>query len=219
MMKQILASMMVLSFTGLVNAAVTLQIEQEIKVEEINGQAIKSGLIRSNLDQYQLTAGTNELEVSYYQYFDAEDGIGAHDIVRSAPVFIKTPILQDNQTYRLALMKMPQNNDQAKQFAKQPIFGLYNSQNELLMTQAGAVQSRQSIISAFLGDQEQTFKSKNMTNKQPEASYTVAAKIIPEQKQAETTNKATSASLYQLINTWQNASKEDRQKFMMWLAE
>ncbi|OTG88392.1 hypothetical protein B9T31_02460 [Acinetobacter sp. ANC 4558] len=216
MLKQISTLVVAMSLSSFVVAAVTLTTPQEIKVEEINGQPIAKKIFGSDSRQFQLKSGINDLEVSYYQYFEAENGIGAHDIVRSAPVRIKTPLLKDNETYTLALIQAPKTNDQAKAFAKQPVFGLYNNKNELLMTQEGTYQQPRGIINAVFGDQNIT-RNLNENKVQPKAVYTQNAEFL--NQKSDEVQQTTKNALNQLILSWKNANKEDRQKFMLWLAE
>jgi uncharacterized protein len=217
MLKQLLICTLLLSVNGLVSAAITIKTQQEIKVAEINGQTVAKNLFGQDSSQYQLNQGVNELEVSYSQYFDAEDGIGAHDIVRSAPVKIKTPILQDHETYTLALIDTPKTNEQAKVFAKQPIFALYNRNNELLMTQYGSNDGHQGIVNTLLDNKQSNKQNFHPTNKQPEAIYTAIANVPKDNSNPK--NKNNRSDVNQLISIWEQASKADRQKFMIWLAE
>ena len=217
MLKQLLICTLLLSVNGLVSAAITIKTQQEIKVAEINGQTVAKNLFGQDSSQYQLNQGVNELEVSYSQYFDAEDGIGAHDIVRSAPVKIKTPILQDHEIYTLALIDTPKTNEQAKVFAKQPIFVLYNRNNELLMTQYGSNDGHQGIVNTLLDNKQSNKQNFNPTNKQPEAIYTAIANVPKDNSNLKNQNNRSDVN--QLISIWEQASKADRQKFMIWLAE
>lgn len=217
MLKQLLICTLLLSVNGLVSAAITIKTQQEIKVAEINGQTVAKNLFGQDTSQYQLNQGVNELEVSYSQYFDAEDGIGAHDIVRSAPVKIRTPILQDHETYTLALIDTPKTNEQAKVFAKQPIFALYNRNNELLMTQYGSNDSHQGIVNTLLDNKQSNKQNFHLIKKQPEVIYTAIANVPKDNPNLK--NQNNSSNVNQLISIWEQANKVDRQKFMMWLAE
>lgn len=217
MLKKFLICSFLLSVNGLVSAAIILKTPAEIKIAEINGQEITKKLFGPHTSQYQLNQGVNELELSYYQYFDAEDGIGAHDIVRSAPVKMKTPILQDHESYTLVLMDAPKTNDQAKVFAKQPVFALYNENNELLMTQYGSNESHQGVVNTLLDHNESNKQNFHPTNKQPEAIYSAIANIPKDGLGRK--NQNNSGDVNQLISIWEQANKADRQKFMMWLAE
>lgn len=210
MLKQLSSVLMLMSVVGVAWADVTLKIQPEVKVEEINGQTVKQKILGNTTTNYQLNSGVNVIKVSYYEYFDAEHGIGSHDIVRSAPVYIKTPMLQDQQSYTLTLVNPPKNNDQAKAYAKKPEFALYNAKNELLMTQMGNG-ARRSIVNAILTDEDTN--TTQVTPSQPKAVYTQAAKV-PQENITTSDNK-----FNQLISAWGNASKEERKKFMLWLAD
>ena len=216
MFKQISIFAVTLSLSGFMHAAVTLKVQQEIKVEEINGQAISKKIFDSNTNIFQLNVGKNELEISYYQYFDAENGIGSHDIVRSAPVYLNTPALNDNQTYILKLINAPKTNDQAKEFAKQAIFGLYNNKNELLMTQTGTGEHKSILNMLIDGETINARKKNNGENQQNERDNKMNINDLLGVNERDLSE---SNSFNQLIVIWKNASKKDRKKFMMWLAE
>lgn len=200
MIKQLNLFVLALMMSSFVNADTLLKIQNGIIVQEINGAEVKKDLFNSYKSEYSLESGQNDLIVYYYQYFDAENGIGAHDIVKSSPVYIKTPVLRNNETYRLAMINPPKNNDDAKKYAKQPEFALYNSYNELLMTQIGG-NTKKGIIHSIFNEQK-------IDQRQPQVVYTL---IEPDIAHGDTLNH--------LLIAWKNATKEDKQKFMLWIAE
>lgn len=207
----------VLMFSTSVFSAVTINVPDEIKIEGLNGQELKGRLFGSD-NQYKLDAGENIISVRYIQYFEEHPGIGSHDIVRSGVVNIKTPILQDQQSYHLALINPPQNNDEAKSYAKQPVFGLYNANNQLLVEQKGSKTQNTGILQNLFNDSSTDLAQSKSTVKQPAATYTsqaiVATTEMTKPKDLSSTNHAS-----QLIDAWKNASKAERRAFLSWLAE
>ena len=198
-------------------SAVTITAPEEIKIEGLNGQEVKSRLFSSD-NKYNIDAGENIISVRYTQFFEEHPGIGSHDIVRSGIVNIKTPILQDQQSYRLELINPQQNHDDAKAYAKQPIVGLYNAKNQLLVEQKGSKTQNAGILQNLFTDAPTDLTQKATTVVQPAPVYTSQAVVAKAgtDKQKDLTS---SGNAQQLINTWKSASKSERQAFMAWLAE
>lgn len=215
---RIAAAAAVFLFSTSVFSAVTLTIPEEIKIVALNDQEVSSGLLRSN-QSYQLDAGVNAISVRYNEFFEHSDN--SHDILKSGVVTVKTPVLKDGETYRLALMNAPRNFDQAQAYKNQPIIGLYDAKNQLLVQQIGAQDAAKpwfgnSLLAKTVGTDNKTVTPVN----QPAAVYTQAA-TVPKVAVSQVQSKAGAASQndQQLIQLWQQASKAERQKFMSWLAE
>ena len=198
-------------------AAITLTTPEEIKIAAINGQEVNTGLFSSNKKAHQLKTGENVISVRYSQYFEENRNIGTHEIVRSNIVNIKTPLLDDNQTYYLSLIDTPENVDAARDYAKQPVFGLYNSKNQLLVKQQGAQTSSLGIVSNLFVEGESI--NRNQANIQPSPEYTAQAKLNLPKEEISTDVNVKGGQDQRLIQIWKSASKAERQKFLTWLAE
>ena len=198
---RIAATAAVFLFSTSVFSAVTVTVPEEIKIVAVNDQEVKSGLLRSN-QTYSLDAGVNAISVRYNEFFQHSDN--SHDILKSGVVTVKTPSLKDGETYRLALIQAPKDFDAAQKYKNQPIIGLYDAKNQLLVQQTGA----KDAAKPWFGNRVLT-KKLDMTTQvatpvhQPAAVYTQSADQNDQQ----------------LIQLWQKASKAERQKFMTWLAE
>lgn len=198
---RIAATAAVFLFSTSVFSAVTVTVPEEIKIVAVNDQEVKSGLLRSN-QTYSLDAGVNAISVRYNEFFQHSDN--SHDILKSGVVTVKTPSLKDGETYRLALIQAPKDFDAAQKYKDQPIIGLYDAKNQLLVQQTGA----KDAAKPWFGNRVLT-KKLDMTTQvatpvhQPAAVYTQSADQNDQQ----------------LIQLWQKASKAERQKFMTWLAE
>ena len=198
---RIAATAAVFLFSTPVFSAVTVTVPEEIKIVAVNDQEVKSGLLRSN-QTYSLDAGINAISVRYNEFFQHSDN--SHDILKSGVVTVKTPSLKDGETYRLALIQAPKDFDAAQKYKDQPIIGLYDAKNQLLVQQTGA----KDAAKPWFGNRVLT-KKLDMTTQvatpvhQPAAIYTQSADQNDQQ----------------LIQLWQKASKAERQKFMTWLAE
>lgn len=201
---------MPLRFTAIISAlvisstafsAVTVKVPEEIKIVAVNDQEVSSGLLAKS--QYKIKAGENTINVRYSGYFQHADN--SHDILKSGIVALKTPALVDGETYRLALIRAPQDFDEAQKYKDQPIFGLYNKENKLLVQQAGTKSEQKNWFSdAFFNNQSDDLTNDKATVKQTAAVQSVSASGNQEQP---------------LIHLWQQSSKAERQKFMAWLAE
>src|SRR5690606_10782832 len=132
---RITAAVVALLGSTSVFSAVTLTVPEEIKMIAVNDQEVRSGLLRSD-QTYKLDAGTNVISVRYTEFFQHNDN--SHDILKSGVVTVKTPELKDGEAYKLALINAPQDFDEAKAYKDQPIIGLYNANQQLLVQQAGA---------------------------------------------------------------------------------
>ena len=198
---RIAATAAVFLFSTPVFSAVTVTVPEEIKIVAVNDQEVNSGLLRSN-QTYSLDAGINAISVRYNEFFQHSDN--SHDILKSGVVTVKTPSLKDGETYRLALIQAPKDFDAAQKYKNQPIIGLYDAKNQLLVQQTGA----KDAAKPWFGNRVLT-KKVDMTTQaatpvnQPSAVYTQSADQNDQQ----------------LIQLWQKASKVERQKFMTWLAE
>ena len=198
---RIAATAAVLLLSTSVFSAVTVTVPEEIKIVAVNDQEVSSGLLRSN-QTYTLDSGVNAISVRYNEFFQHSDN--SHDILKSGVVTVKTPSLTDGETYRLALIQAPKDFEAAQKYKDQPIIGLYDAKNQLLVQQAGS----KDAAKPWFGNRMLT-KKVDMTTKaaapvnQPAAIYT----------------QSVDQNDQQLIQLWQKASKAERQKFMTWLAE
>ena len=214
------AAALMLSSAGF--AAVTLTVPEEIKIVAVNDQEVTGGLFRST-EKYKLDAGENVLTVRYSEFFQHADN--SHDILKSGVAAIRTPSLIDGQEYRLGLVNAPKDFDAAQKYKDQPIFGLYDKSNQLLVQQAGAKKEQKSIFSnGVLGNAVDFTKKEAVPESQPAPVYaqSVAVKptnvVSPVAASKNVTINENGAD-QQLIQLWQKASKAERQKFMSWLAE
>ncbi|CAM4300233.1 DUF2057 family protein [Acinetobacter pragensis] len=201
---------MPLRFTAIISAlvisstafsAVTVKVPEEIKIVAVNDQEVSSGLLAKS--QYKIKAGENTINVRYSGYFQHADN--SHDILKSGIVALKTPALVDGETYRLALIHAPQDFDEAQKYKDQPIFGLYNKENKLLVQQAGTKSEQKNWFSDALFNNQ----SDDLTNDKAVVNQTAAIQSV----------SASGNQEQPLIHLWQQSSKAERQEFMAWVAE
>lgn len=199
-------------------SAVTITAPEEIKILAVNDQEVNTGLFRSESNVYKLDAGSSDISVRYIQYF--EHMSGEHDIVKSGVVTLKTPSLQDNETYKLALINAPKKFEDAKKYAQQPTIALFDKKQQVLVQQTGANTEQKPWLSRsmFGGALDLTQKNATPAN-QPPAVYTQAVTNPQSSAQQIATNTKSNAIAVdqQLIELWKKADKTERQKFMSWL--
>ena len=160
-------------------SAVTIAVPEEIKLLAVNDQEIRSGLF-SSAQQVKVNAGENVINLRYQQYFEHHNG--AHDILKSGVITLKTPILQDGENYRLALVNPPKDFDAAKEFKDQPSVGLYNQKNQLLVQQTGAkANSTGWLGGSWLNKTADTTQNECSCDKSASAAvlHTTAALVLP----------------------------------------
>lgn len=201
-----------LMVSGSVFSAVTVTAPEKIKILAVNDQEVNTGLFRSENNAYKLDAGSSSISLRYIQYF--EHMSGEHDIVKSGVVTLKTPNLQDNQTYQLALVNAPKTFEDAKKYAEQPTVALYDQKQQVLVQQTGANTEQKPWLSRsmFGGAVDLTQKNVKAPVNQPPAVYAAPQVTAQLSTQASAVDK-------QLIELWKKADKTERQKFMSWVAE
>ncbi|MCU4529476.1 DUF2057 domain-containing protein [Acinetobacter sp. P1(2023)] len=209
-----------LLLSGSVFSAVTITAPEEIVILAVNGQEVNSGLFRSSKNNYKVDAGEASLSVRYQEYFEHLNG--EHDIIKSGVVTIQTPALQDGQTYKLRMVDAPKQFEQAKKYAEQPTVALYSANNQLIVKQTGANNEAKPWFATGLLGKVTDFTTKS-SKSQPEAVYasakpTSAQVVVPTATSMAVTGGAQTND-QRLVETWQKASKAERQKFMAWLAE
>ena len=204
-----------LMVSGSVFSAVTVTAPEEIKILAVNDQEVNTGLFRSENNAYKLDAGSSSISLRYIQYF--EHMSGEHDIVKSGVVTLKTPNLQDNQTYQLALVNAPKTFEDAKKYAEQPTVALYDQKQQILVQQTGANTEQKPWLSRSMFGGAVDLTQKNVKAPVNQAPAVYAAPQVT----AQTVQLSTQASAVdkQLIELWKKADKTERQKFMSWVAE
>ena len=195
-------------------SAVTITAPEEIKILAVNEQEVSTGLFRSENNHYKVDAGENSISVRYNQYFEHLNG--EHDIVKSGVVTLKTPILKDGENYRIDLVNAPKDFEAAKKYAEQPVIGLFDFNNRLIVQQTGAnTEQKPWLGKGIFGKVTDLTQKKSTPLNQPAPIYvqTTATQISqPIVASLNTTDQ-------QLIQLWKQSNKAERQKFMTWLAE
>lgn len=221
MFKQLAASIALISLSLSTFAEVIVKAPEEIIVVAINDQEIRNSLFSGKDKVYKLDDGQHKISVQYKQLFNPL--YTTHEVVRSGIVTLSTGQLSNGQ-YELVLINPPQDVDQGKAFAEQPVIGLRNAQGQVVAQQAGANSKAKSWFgSGFLGsvlDLREDKEDTSVASGAPIAA--LPATPQPATTVAISTNTATvsaSGRDQQLIELWKNATPQERQRFTAWLAE
>lgn len=203
-----------LIFTGLssqIFAAATLVVPEELVVISVNNQEVKSGLFKSK-KQYQIDVNQPLVNVRYNQYFELP--LNNHEIVKSDILTLKLPALEDNKSYKLDLIHPPRDLDQAKTFAKNPQLAIYNQNNQLISNNLIVQMTSQSLLGGTIN---QILHNEPQASPMTKSSSSSINTQTVEQADIKNTNSNTHVG-QTLIEVWKNSSKQERQKFMTWLA-
>lgn len=219
----------------LVHADVMLIAPEEIDVVAINDQEISGGLFSARENSYKLDAGVHNISVRYKQLF--EHRTGEHDVLKSDIVTLNQVQLQDGQNYKLTLVGAPSNFEEGKTFAEQPTVGVEDAQGQLIAKQTGASSKAKpwlsnGIFGSVLDLRSKDDKPKNVSTQSSMISAQTAKTVSPAVQTQPVTQNATlsknttpsqnavaSGKAQQLIQIWQSATPQERQKFTAWLAE
>lgn len=218
MMFRLTSAIAALTMTCASYAAVSIQVPEEIKVVSVNQQEVKSSILRAN-SEYKLDAGTHLIGVRYQEFFQHYDN--SHDILKSSVVHLQTSQLEDGQKYRLALIDAPKDFDTAQKYKDQPMIGLYNQNGQLVAQQTGVSQAAQPLLGKTLGNStiDLTTKPVVATPGAISAVQTKATVPVEVELKNQVANHVVIGVDAELKQLWQKANKQERQKFMSWLAE
>ncbi len=210
--------------SGVANAAVTLNVEDNVKVTAINGQAVNVGLFSKDNMQFTLQAGRHVITARYDRLYDLSRD--KHDYVRSGNITINAQ-LNDNQTYQLVMPNQPERYHEAKKYAKHPTLAIklgdviVASQSQQVSSagllsgvgkKIGGVFNRDSAVNA----NTQVIAAINQG--QPTNNQMIQA---PVNSAVTNTSNAmpTGSTLDQFMQIWLKATPEERERIRGWVAK
>ena len=126
-------------------AAVTLHVDDHIKVTAINGQAITHSMLQPLKREFTLSPGRQVITAKYDRLYELR-GRDDHDYLRSDNITV-TAELADNQTYRLVMPNQPEAYDEAKEYAKAPSLAIMHGNT--LIAQESNRQKSGGILSSI----------------------------------------------------------------------
>ncbi len=196
--------------SGFAHSAVTLDVEDNIKVTAINGQAVNKGVFSRDKMQFNLQAGKHVITARYDRMFDLTRD--THDYVKSANITV-TADLADNKTYKLVMPNQPKNYTQAKEYAKKPTLAIKLG-NKILASQSNQVSEDGLFLKA-----EQKISSLFNKNSAVNDNAKVIASIAQEKPQATTTINNNDSTLDQFMKIWLKATPAERERIRAWIAK
>lgn len=193
-------------------AQVQLNVDDNIKVTAINGQAIHHGLLQPLQQNFTLEPGRHVITARYDRLFKL--GRDDHDYLKSGDITI-TANLADHQTYRLIMPNQPKDYHAAKDYIKTPSLAI--TQYGAIITQEDTTQTKRSGL--FGGITSTINNLFGRTNSATTANQEAIAAISTYNTAKPTDNHAVRAddNLDGFMQIWLNASDEEREKIRQWI--
>lgn len=213
-LKHIALFVAIASASNFAQSAVTLSVDENIKVTAINGQAVNRSPLSNPKMSYALQPGKHVITAKYDRLYDLNRN--KHDYLRSGNITV-TVDLQDNQTYRLAMPNQPEEYRDAKKFAKNPTLAV------MLGTQVIASQSSQIDSGSLLSGLNGRLFGGGAVNSNTQAiaainqSAPVAATTTTSQGQS--LNISGGSTLDNFMQIWLNATPAEREKIRSWISK
>ncbi|MGP5407869.1 DUF2057 family protein [Psychrobacter celer] len=210
------------SVSMLSHAAVTLLVDDHIKVTAINGQEVQQSAFQPLTKKFTLQPGTHAITAKYDRLYNLRRD--EHDYLRSGNVSV-TAQLADNQTYRLTMPNQPEAYEAAREYAKRPTLAVEQnntviaSQQSLGNQQGGLFSGLGKAIGGVFGgagDAERQNQRAIAALEQPAAQpaqnsvNTGTAQPVPAAVQ-------TGNTLDSFMQLWLQATPAEREKIRQWI--
>ncbi|MFZ2554952.1 DUF2057 family protein [Psychrobacter sp. BF1] len=222
------------SVSMLTHAAVTLMVDDNIKVTAINGQELKQGILEPLTKQLSLQPGQHVITAKYDRFYQLPRD--EHDYLRSGNISVAANLL-DNQTYRLTMPNQPEEYRAAKQYAQQPTLAIQQN-NTIIASQKSIVGNDGGIFSGLgkaLGGVFGGGSNAEMQNQQAIAALSqpgvnaqnntnttaiISSGTYAAIPSAPAANSAqTSSTLDNFMQLWLNATPAEREKMSQWIKQ
>ncbi|WP_372843033.1 DUF2057 family protein [Psychrobacter sp.] len=210
------------SVSMLSQAAVTLVVDDHIKVTAINGQELTQSLLQPLTKSFTLQPGKHVITAKYDRLYDLRRD--EHDYLRSGNVSVAAE-LADNQTYRLTMPNQPEDYAAAKKYAERPTLAI-QSNNTIIASQESVGGSSNSLFSGLgkalggvfggSGDAELQNQRAIAALDQPSVSTKVSVNTGATVTQTTSAN-ASSSTLDQFMQIWLQATPAEREKMRQWM--
>ncbi len=217
------------SVSMLSHAAVTLLVDDNIKVTAINGQELNQSAFQAPTKEFTLQSGQHVITAKYDRLYNLSRD--EHDYLRSSNISVAAN-LADNQTYRLTMPNQPEDYATAKEYAQQPTLAVQQN-NTIIASQQGAAGNGSGIFSGlsraiggvFGGGDAQlqnqqaiaalgqsTLNNQVNTSSAVVTSNTYSAMPV-------THAKSPTATLDQFMQLWLSATPDEREKIRQWVQQ
>ena len=202
------------------HAAVTLLVDNNIKVTAINGQELTQSLFQPLTKEFTLQPGQHVITAKYDRLYNLPRD--EHDYLRSGNISVAADMV-DNQTYRLTMPDQPEDYEAARKYAKSPTLAIQQN-NTVIARQKSLGGNDGSIFSGLgkaLGGVFGGGGDAQLQNQQAIAALgqnNTNTGTVTSIKQ--TTNVSTSSStLDQFMQLWLNSTPTEREKMRQWIQQ
>jgi len=210
------------SVSMLSHAAVTLLVDDHIKVTAINGQEVQQSAFQPLTKKFTLQPGTHAITAKYDRLYNLRRD--EHDYLRSGNVSV-TAQLADNQTYRLTMPNQPEDYEAAKDYAKQPTLAIHQN-NTVIASQQGMAGNQGGLFSGLgkaiggvfggAGDAELQNQRAIAALEQP-ATQPAQSSVNTGTAQPVPAAVQTGNTLDSFMQLWLQATPAEREKIRQWI--
>lgn len=205
------------SVSMLSHAAVTLLVDDNIKVTAINGQELKQSVFQPLTKEFTLQPGKHVITAKYDRLYNLRRD--EHDYLRSGNVSVAAEMM-DNQTYRLTMPNQPEDYAAAKEYAEKPTLAVQQGNTVIASQQSvssggglfsGLGNALGGVFSGGGDAQLQNQRAIAALDQPPTTNQTVVT---------QTSSTVTSAStLDQFMQLWLKATPTEREKIRQWIQQ
>lgn len=205
------------SVSMLSHAAVTLLVDDNIKVTAINGQELKQSVFQPLTKEFTLQPGKHVITAKYDRLYNLRRD--EHDYLRSGNISVAAEMM-DNQTYRLTMPNQPEDYAAAKEYAEKPTLAV--QQGNTVIASQQSVSSGGGLFSGlgnalggvFSGGGDAQLQNQRAIAALDQPSTTNQTVVT------QTSNTVTSAStLDQFMQLWLKATPTEREKIRQWIQQ
>ena len=210
------------SVSMLSQAAVTLVVDDHIKVTAINGQELTQSVFQPLTKSFTLQPGKHVITAKYDRLYDLRRD--EHDYLRSGNVSVAAE-MADNQTYRLTMPNQPEDYAAAKEYAKRPTLAIQLN-NTVIASQESVGGDNNSLFSGlgkalggvFGGSGDAELQNQRAIAALDQPSVSTKASVNTGATVTQTTSIDASAStLDQFMQIWLQATLAEREKMRQWM--
>lgn len=204
-------------------AAVTLLVDDHIKVTAINGQELTQSLFQPLTKSFTLQPGKHVITAKYDRLYKLRRD--EHDYLRSGNISVAAEMV-DNQTYRLTMPNQPEEYAAAKEYAERPTLAVQQN-NTVIASQESVGGSDGGLFSGLGkalggafggGDAELQNQRAIAALDKPEVSTQSNVDTGTVTAVKQTTSVASSTNtLDQFMQLWLQATPAERKKMRQWI--
>ncbi|MDN3453635.1 MULTISPECIES: DUF2057 family protein [unclassified Psychrobacter] len=204
------------SIPMLSQAAVTLLIDDHIKVTAINGQEVQQSAFQPLTKKFTLQPGQHAITAKYDRLYNLRRD--EHDYLRSGNVSVAAE-LADNQTYRLTMPNQPEEYEAAREYAKQPTLAVQQN-NTIIASQQSMAGNQGGLFAGLgktLGGVFGGSGDAELQNQRAIAALNQPTAPAQNVSQQNTNIDKSSSTLDQFMQIWLQATPDEREKMSQWI--